>query len=144
MTKPEEMPKFVEWSQSFVPPARPSGYISQHLSVTDTVLLLNLLTPPLIEVEGCILFKDRYSPTTYKQWSDQLNGSVQDIESVINQVNLWDIFDPQDPAEESALEDIARTLVEIWPEHAHRAFPDLRFEGEVTDSYGPGATLFQA
>lgn len=143
MTAPEEMPKFVEWSESFVPPASPIHYLSQRLSVTDAVLLLNLLAPPLIKIEGCILFKDRYSPANFKQWSEQLDGSPQAIESVINHVNLWDVFDPTDTAEESALEDIAKTLVAIWPDHAHRAFPGMTFKSELTDSYGPGATLFQ-
>ena len=82
MTAPEEMPKFVEWSESFVPAASPIHYLSQRLSVTDAVLLLNLLARPLIKVEGCILFKDRYSPANFKQWSDQFNGSPQAIESL--------------------------------------------------------------
>lgn len=144
MTQPESMPRFVEWSQSFNPPASAIDYVSQRISVTDTVVLLNLLLPPLIEVDGCVLFKDRYSPTTFEQWSDQLNGATQAIESVINQVNLWDVFDPKDPAEEKALIDIAAMLVTTWPDHARRAFPDRLFDAELTDSYGPGVTLFQA
>lgn len=143
MTAPDEMPKFVEWSESFDPPARPIHYLSQRLSVTDAVLLLNLLAPPLIQVDGCVLLKDRYAPANFEQWSKQLDGASQAIESVINQMNLWDVFDPTDSAEESALDDIARTLVAIWPDHARRTFPDLTFGSELTDSYGPGVTLFQ-
>lgn len=137
------MPKFVEWSQSFAPPASALDYLSQQMSVTDVVLLLNLMTPPLIEVEGCVLFKDRYFPNTFADWADHLDHSTQAIERVINQVNLWDVFEPTDPTEDEALNNIATTLTHIWPEHAHRIFPELTFKAEIIDSYGPGVTLFQ-
>lgn len=142
MARPEDMPKFVEWSQSFAPPASAIHYLSLRITVTDTVLLLNLLTPPLIKVEGCVLFEDRYSPANFSDWSGHLNGSTQDLERVINQVNLWDVFDPTDSTEEHALDDIAVTLAAIWPGHARRAFPDRTFESALTNSYGPGVTLF--
>lgn len=143
MTRPEEMPRFVEWSQSFTPPTSAIHYLSERLTVTDAVLLLNLLTPPLIEVDGCVLREDRYSPENFRDWSDHFDGSVQDIEWIINQVNLWDVFNPTDNADEQALEDIARTIAAIWPDHARRTFPDRTFESALTDSYGPGVTLFQ-
>lgn len=142
MTKPDAMPRFVEWSRSFAPPATAIHYLSQRLSVTDAVVVLNLVTPPLIEVEGCVLLKDRYSLTSFAQWSAHLDGDTQAIERVINQVNLWDVFEPADPAEEQAVGDIANTLAFLWPEHARRAFPDRMFRTEITDSYGPGVTLF--
>ena len=103
---PEQLPELEAW-RTFVPPVDAVGYVKAHLSVTDMVLLLNLITPSLIEVEGCVLLKDRYSPTRFKEWSVHLDGSIASIESVTNQVNLWDVFNPEDVAEEEALEPVA-------------------------------------
>ncbi|MGH3975716.1 MAG: hypothetical protein ACRDS9_20650 [Pseudonocardiaceae bacterium] len=144
MVAPDGMPKFIDWSRSFVPPAGALDYLSQQLSVTDVVLLLNLITPPLIEVEGCVLFKDRYFPNTFADWAAHLDHSPQALERVTNQVNLWDVFEPTDATEEEALNSVATTLTHIWPEHARRSFPDMTFKSEITDSYGPGVTLFRA
>lgn len=144
MIEPEKLPAFTAWRDAFVPAPDAVDYVGQNLSITDVALVANLMFPPLVEVEGCVLLKGRYAKENFEVWWQQLDHTPSAVESTINQCNLWDIFDPRDDAEEAALSELAALLAETWKFHAERTFPHRRFTTEVTDTYGPGVRLFQA
>lgn len=144
MIQPEKLPAFVEWRDSFVAAPDALDYVGQNLSVTDVALVANLMFPPLVEMNGCVLLKDRYAPENFELWWQQLDRVPSAVESIINQCNLWDIFDPKDEAEEAALNELATLMAATWKSHAERTYPHRKFITEVADTYGPGVRLFQA
>ena len=68
--------------------------------------------------------------------------NTQEIERIVNHLHLWDLFTPNGPVEEKALELLAQRVAEAWQAHAERQFPGRTVTVTVSDDYGPTIVMF--
>jgi hypothetical protein len=132
-----DLPEFRRWSEQFTPPMDTHDYVVHNVSVTSAAILSDLFFPRMIFVRGCILLADKYEESNFEEWWSTLGGSTEDVERVINHLHLWDLFEPDGPIEEQALELLAHRLATTWKCEAERQFPDHNVWVTVTDDYGP-------
>ena len=67
----DDLPAFRGWRTCFQPIPDASAYLAEHLDVASASLFARLMTPELVLERGCVILKDRYSPSTKRQqdWS---------------------------------------------------------------------------
>lgn len=102
-----------------------------------------LYWPEFVEVKGCVLLRERYDPRNFKGWWEQLGGDPTRIESVINHVHLWDLFEPdEENVPEEAIESLARVLCSSWKCALCHRFPDRDFDVRlILDDADSGPTI---
>jgi hypothetical protein len=137
-----DLPAFQRWSGQFTPPMDTHDYIVHNIDVTTAAILSDLFFPRLILVRDCILLADKYEESNFEEWWTSLEGRTENIERVINHVHLWDLFEPDGPAEEQALDMLAQRMASIWKFEADQQFPDRRIVVTVADDYGPTLILY--
>lgn len=101
--------------------------------------LARLLHPDLIKVRGCVLFAWAYRPDNFETWWTELKGDRVRIESVLNHVHLWDVFDAEGD-DGNKLGALAEVVAESWRASVAKRFPGRSFEVSVSDGkddYGP-------
>lgn len=140
-----DLPKFVEWSESFVPPVDEFNFVRRHVTATMAFLLLEIVLPKFIVVRGCVLRETKYEPSNFEHWWSESKGNTQAVESVINELHLWDLFDSApgeyDEGEYLAMEAMAPRIADAWRSIAEVQFADRTFTVEVGDEYGPTVSL---
>lgn len=102
----------------------------------------SLYWPELLEVEGCVLLRERYNPSNFRGWWDELDGDRSRIEGLINHVHLWDLCGcSEDEVSDEALQDLARILALTWRCALQHEFPDQTFDVRLVlddpEEYGP-------
>jgi hypothetical protein len=108
--------------------------------------IASVLWPRVVEYRGCFLIEDLFEPEGADQWIATLEGRTREVESVINHVHLWDLFDVfADGVDNSdRLLQFARFMVTMWQQAAEAQHPSKRFDASLTnneDEYGPVVTL---
>lgn len=106
------------------------------------VAFSSLFWPEFVEVEDCVLLRERYSPSQFQDWWKELDGDRSRIEGMVNHVHLWDLFDLDDEGlPDEAVQDLAQVLVSTWRCALQQRFPDRDFEVSVVlddpEEYGP-------
>jgi hypothetical protein len=134
-----KLPRFEDWRQGFGGGVGLWDYASRKGGVTLAIAFARLFWPELIEVEDCVLLKERYDPTAFEQWRAQLGDQHEAIERTVNHVHLWDLFDPaSEGVPEEGLDSLAAIIAETWRCALARQFPGrsgavlLERDGEVT------------
>lgn len=102
----------------------------------------SLYWPEFVEVEGCVLLRERYSPSRFQDWWKELAGDRSRIEGVVNHVHLWDLFDLDGTSvPDEAVQDLAQVLGLTWRCALQHRFPERDFEVNVvlddSEEYGP-------
>lgn len=84
---------------------------------------------------------ERYEPANFCEWWRQLSGDVAAVESVVNHVHLYDVFDHSDnELPDEVLEDLARVVAKCWKCALGDAYPSRSFEVRLSfgsEDYGP-------
>jgi hypothetical protein len=106
---------------------------------SDALEIAKLVWPTLVRKDDCILLRAKFSEENYRSWRDRCGQDSTAIESVINHVHLWDVF--QGDEEDSVLWQLAELLKTTWAAAAQDQFPEESFEINVYDSYGPTIEL---
>ena len=106
------------------------------------VAFSSLFWPDLVEVDGCVLLRERYDPSRFQDWWLELDGDRSRIERVINHVHLWDLFDfDREDLPDETINDLARVLASTWRCALQNRFPHRTFEVrlilEDPEEYGP-------
>lgn len=99
-----------------------------------------LFWPDFIEVEGCIILREKYIPSSFETWWKQLDGDRTAVESVLNHVHLWDLFSGDENIPEGGLEYLGGVLRCCWECSLRQAFPGHTFDVRLAvdaDEYGP-------
>ena len=99
--------------------------------------------PEFVEVESCIIFKDRFNSENLQNWIQSLEGDLSRVESIINHTHFYD-FTLNDPRQEEqqleTYEYLAKVAMRTWRAALAEQFPDRRFEFRYVtepDDYGP-------
>ncbi len=136
-----DLPDYRAWRANYDPKPGIDAYLSEHLSVTAAAFLAQLLAPEFKLVRDCVLVSQRFDQANFDEWWERQKGDVPAIESVVNHLHLWDIFEPSGDAENRALDWLASKVARAWELHAAAQFPDREFTAQVTDEYGPTITI---
>jgi hypothetical protein len=142
---PMSLPEARSWSEGFGGRLGVLDFISNKLTIATALALATVLWPEFVEARGCVLWSERYEPDNFQEWWDKLGGNRQAIESTINHLHLWDVFDAgEDPTAEEALEALAGIVAQSWRAALENEFPGRRFEVTVArldEDYGPTITF---
>jgi hypothetical protein len=142
---PMSLPEARLWSEGFGGGLGVVDFVSSKLTVATALAFATVLWPRFVEVRGCVLWSEHYQPDNFQEWWDKLGGNRQAIESTINHLHLWDVFDTgEDPSAEEALEELAGIVAQAWRAALKDEFPGKRFEVTVArpdDDYGPTITF---
>jgi hypothetical protein len=143
---PLSVPELRTWLQD-VGAASVWSYIGEGGSFAHAVAVLALCAPEFVETRGCVLLAERFEQKAFERWWVELRGDGPAIEQVVNHVHLWDVFRHLDGIPDSALEQVAQLIAEVWRALLVRRFPGRPFVVEVETSpveYGPTLYLYQA
>ncbi|MGE3540683.1 MAG: hypothetical protein AB7N91_24990 [Candidatus Tectimicrobiota bacterium] len=136
--EPSQLPKVQRWL------AGQGEGVWDFLSICGgaelAIAFSTLYWPEFIDVEGCVLLRERYEAANFQEWWEKLNGDMSKIEAVINHVHLWDLFVLDENVPDKALEDLARILALCWRCALQEQFPKRIFDVHVVaddTEYGP-------
>ena len=124
-----------------------SGFLMANVTVPEAAVISMLFWPDFVEFQGCVFLEFKFDEDGVGVWIDQLKGDLRAVESVVNQVHLWDMFAPTSPKEYAVLSQLAGRLVDMWRSALRRAFPGRQFLITVTDDpeeYGPTLVIRSA
>src|SRR5829696_6310122 len=115
---PRFLPELVAMQRTNAHDVAPSDYISM-FGPAAAIVLAELFWPRWIEIQGCVLFADRYHPDNFQAWWTSLEGDIPRIESMINHTHLEDIwprrlYEEFDPATAQGLRSLAQILAQSW------------------------------
>jgi hypothetical protein len=140
-----DLPSYQRWSDQFLSPVPPSGYLLYETSLISAMVVSELIFPQLIEVRGCVVRAEKYHEQVFNQWCDTFHGDLEQIERITNFQPMRDYFRTEDEIEERALVTLAERVALGWRTIAPIRFPDRRFSVEVNDESedeGPTVVLF--
>lgn len=106
---------------------------------------LNLWWPELVEVDGCVLIRERYESANFQRWRERHLGDCTPVEAVLNETHLYDEVAGSGPLD--LLEDTARRLAGSWEQRLARYGGAGSFQvefGTEPDRYGPTVTFHRA
>ena len=105
------------------------------------IAFTSLFWPEFIEVEGCVLLKERYSPTNLEEWLTHYGGDRTQTEAMINHTHLYDLFSNSlSEVSLEALEYLGTVLLCTWRSALASQFPARQFRLDLAtepDDYGP-------
>lgn len=105
-----------------------------------------LFWPDFVEVDGYVLLAEQFEEADVAQWRQQFGDDRKAVESMVNHVHLYDLFNNTGNTHKTALADyLGRVLVICWRRALAEAFPDKRFTVEYAtdpDDYGPTISFF--
>jgi hypothetical protein len=91
----------------------------------------------MVMVRGCMLRSLAYNPEFFEQWWVHFDGDTEGVESMINDLHLWEVFALEDGKEYPELDSVALRVAQTWKLNAEQQFPDRIVTTGVTDEYGP-------
>lgn len=138
---PMGLPEVIRWKEGWDIDLDLQDFVTQRVSIAQAVAVSSLMFPDYIEVQNCIILRDKYDHDNFIEWWDNLNGDAREVEKVINHTHLWELFDPVEEIENQALEMLARQMAICWRVKAESEFPGRRFDAVVTNDYGPTVTI---
>lgn len=108
-----------------------------------------LFWPEFIEVQGCILLREKYSPDNFTDWWQHFDGSRTGVEGIINHVHIYDLFlNNKSGSHEFAIAAfLGHVLRRCWKYALQESFPDRTFEVDYepgdAEGNGPELSLWQ-
>lgn len=122
--------------------------MSASLTVRQLTALAQLFWPDFVEVRGCVIRSDAFERDNFDRWWDSTSGDVTAIESVLNEVHLYDVVADEAWSDEQLrdLEAAAKKIAASWRAALGERFPAKRFEltyASEPDAYGPTISFRQ-
>ncbi|THF67964.1 hypothetical protein E7T06_18610 [Deinococcus sp. Arct2-2] len=123
-----------------------SEYLNKKGNRDLAVAFASLFWPQFIEVDGCILRAENYDPVSFQNWMKSTEGNRSQVESVLNHLHVYDLFqdDLEHPLE--VYEYLAQILHRTWQAALTEQFPDKKFKFHYAtepDDYGPTLYFWQ-
>lgn len=138
---PMKLPAVGRWASRYGGKLGVWDYLAEQGGASLAVACSYLLWPSLVEVNGCVILKERFEPANFHEWWVKLSGNVPQVEGIINHVHLWDIFDPnEDDLPDGTLDELARVIARCWECALSEAYPSRSFEVRLhtgNEDYGP-------
>lgn len=134
-----EQTEVQEWRDGFDVPPGVLETVAHWVGFNQLMVVLSMLWPTFLIVQGCVLLPWEYNQQSFEGWWDELSGDRRKIESSLNHLHLWDVFDPDEISAEG-LSYLGEVLAKTWSAALADRFPDRDFETHFTqqeDEYGP-------
>lgn len=125
------------------------SYVAENVEVHQAAAVLMVLWPKFAQIDGCYVWlrsneEDKLEESV-QTWMKKCDNDRSTVESVVNHLHLWDMFDSNGDDEiESALEWMASVLEKSWACSLKEQFPDVAFNvihAKTEDDYGPTITV---
>ena len=142
---PLALPKVAAWRAGFGDAPDLLDYLGHEGSATLAVAFGALFWPAFEEHRGCVVLAAHFDAARFEEWWEQLDGDCAAIETTINHLHLWDVFDTaSDDVPPEALRHLAGILAKTWRCALAEQFPGRAFAVDVSDepdTYGPTLTV---
>lgn len=142
------MTSFEEWKkeQDF-PKQNSREYVNNELTPFDLLYVGDLLFPKVIEHSGCLFLEDHFTEDHFRTWHHELKGDLTAIESLINHVHVYDVFDKASlDTPEWVFEEAAQLLFRSWKMFFEASYPAWNIVVEYWSSeveYGPTLSFYR-
>ncbi|NEB05005.1 hypothetical protein [Streptomyces sp. SID13726] len=146
-----ELPAFfrkwrTEWKDEELAPA---NFLDFEGGLRFVLAAAWLFCPETVEYRGGVFLKERFRQENVDDWFAGLGDDRERVESVTNQVKLWDTFANSPLTDDDRLGEelpqLALALGECWQGVLSARYPDREITVEVSDeedgSYGPTVTF---
>jgi len=123
------------------------NYLGMRADIDLAAAFTRLFWPDLIEVDGCVILRENYSPDNFAEWMEHFEGDRGEVESMLNHVHMYDLFlnAPQNVKyPEQLYEYMAKVLLFGWKQVLQATFPGKRFVFTLRHGYGPEISFHQA
>jgi hypothetical protein len=142
---------FVRWRAGWGDGAAdwtPTDYLNQEAAIGATIAAGWLFNPSTVRYRGGVFLAERFAAPTVDEWFERYPKEPTRIESVVNNVTLYDYFTncDVDPYED-ALPGLAADIGICWRGVLSARYPELTVQVEVSDGtdasdYGPSVTFW--
>ncbi|WP_415784323.1 hypothetical protein [Deinococcus saxicola] len=143
----QHLPLLKEWQQLNSGEFGLSDLLAAEGNLDIITACAQLFWPKFIEIDGCVLREDVYSPENFQNWMTSTNGNRISVESVMNHIHIYDIL-PNPGGQEyrgpeyalEVFEYIAEILQRTWKAALAEKFPSKTFIFKYVtepDDYGP-------
>jgi hypothetical protein len=146
------LPKFfIDWRAQWTGPSAnemtPLNYIDEQEAFRYVLAAAWLFCPETVEYRDCVFLKDRFDAANVDTWFGHLKGDQSDVEAVVNQTKLYDIFGNSDlGGHDDDLEALALAVGECWQGILAARYPERGVTVEVSreedEAYGPTVTFW--
>lgn len=114
------------------------SYVNMKSDLQTALGFAKLFYPEVVEIEDCLILKDRYSHELYNQWKSKSNDKTT-IEKMMNLYQINDFFHinrNQDEDEESQQIAFGKVLQHFWEQSFKERFPNRIIKAKVFEEYG--------
>jgi hypothetical protein len=142
---------FLDWRSQWLGPSAetmtPLDYIDEQKGLGCVVAAAWLFCPETIEYRDCIFLKSRFDQGNVDTWFAQLDGEQADVEAMVNQTRLYDVFASYEfDGHDGDLTALALAVGECWQgvlaARYGRREVTVEVSGEEDGTYGPAITFW--
>ncbi|WP_189089804.1 hypothetical protein [Deinococcus ruber] len=136
----ERLPRLAEWQSLVERPFSLSDLLYPDGNLDLSVAFAQLFWPTFMEIDGCVLRKERYSPDNFQSWMQSTNRDRRQVESLLNHLHVYDLFRDDKEYSLEVYEYVAKILCRTWQVALSEQFPDKQFIFHYVtepDDYGP-------
>ncbi|WP_238860259.1 hypothetical protein [Clostridium sp. YIM B02569] len=126
--------EYVEWKNANPENFSWWNFVNLKSDIQTALGFAKFFYPDVIEVEGCFLLKDKYSPDIFKGWKKHLNNNKTQIEKMMNLYEVGDFFHinkDEEENEEVQIIALGDVLKHLWTLSFKDRFPDRKINVDV-------------
>ncbi|SMC83591.1 hypothetical protein [Janibacter indicus] len=141
-----EDPTVAAWVNGLEPSGTVGLYVKYKVGVAGLVAVADIAFPELIEVDGLVFIKARYSGFSQKtldDWRERLGDDRAALSRVVNHFVVWDEIEVEGEGSDDSDNMAAEFIAECWRARAAADFPDRNIVVEVVDQYGPTVVMYE-
>ncbi len=98
----------------------------------NAILFSRLYFPEFVEVNDCIILKERYHKSIFNEWFRALNGDITEVEKMYNLYEVKDLFHINDcNISEEKIQTLASLLSTSWEINLSILFSHRKFTVKV-------------
>lgn len=114
------------------------SYVNMKSDLQTALAFAKFFYPEVIEVDNCLILKDRYFPELYHQWKSREDDKTT-IEKMMNLYELKDFFHinrNEDEDELHQLKELGDVLQHFWTQCLKERYPEKQMAVKVFEEYG--------
>lgn len=114
------------------------SYINMKSDLQTALAFVKFFCPEMIEIDNCLVLKDRYVPELFNDWQSEYNDK-KTTETMTNLYEIKDFFHinrNEDEDEEKQYEVLGKALQYFWSRSFKEQFPDRIIKVNLFKEYG--------
>ncbi|WP_346354352.1 hypothetical protein [Azotosporobacter soli] len=126
--------EFMKWKEANRDSFNWWSYVNLKADLQTALGFAKFYWPEIVEVDGCIILKDKFSKEMYDSWKEDCKGEKTCIEKTMNLYQLRDFFhiNTQDDGNlEEQIETLGNILLMFWNMSFKARFPERSIEAKV-------------